>query len=48
MLADAREAMTALDAGLADSGWQAGWGAVLSGVDGRDPAAIERLPDSPV
>nr|VXZ89264.1 3D-(3,5/4)-trihydroxycyclohexane-1,2-dione hydrolase [Klebsiella pneumoniae] len=35
MLADAREAMTALDAALADSGWQAGWGAQIESVQSR-------------
>ncbi len=44
MLADAREAMTALDAALADSGWQAGWGAQIESVQSRqlkrDPARL--------
>ncbi len=43
MLADAREAMTALDAALADSGWQAGWGAQIERAEPsvkRDPARL--------
>ncbi len=44
MLADAREAMTALDAALADSGWQAGWGAQIESVQSRQLKDPARLP----
>ncbi|MGF0975807.1 thiamine pyrophosphate-dependent enzyme, partial [Klebsiella pneumoniae] len=43
MLADAREAMTALDAGLADSGWQAGWGAQIESVQSRQLKETQRV-----
>jgi 3D-(3,5/4)-trihydroxycyclohexane-1,2-dione acylhydrolase (decyclizing) len=43
MLADAREAMTALDAALADSGWQAGWGAQIESVQSRQLKETQRV-----
>ncbi|MCS5947585.1 hypothetical protein LNP05_05350 [Klebsiella pneumoniae subsp. pneumoniae] len=43
MLADAREAMTALDAALADSGWQAGWGAQIESVQSRQCKETQRV-----
>ncbi|EOF9264625.1 3D-(3,5/4)-trihydroxycyclohexane-1,2-dione acylhydrolase (decyclizing) [Klebsiella pneumoniae] len=43
VLADAREAMTALDAALADSGWQAGWGAQIESVQSRQLKETQRV-----
>ncbi|VCZ33954.1 hypothetical protein [Klebsiella pneumoniae] len=38
-----REAMTALDAALADSGWQAGWGAQIESVQSRQLKETQRV-----
>ncbi len=43
MLADAWEAMTASDAALADSGWQAGWGAQIESVQSRQLKETQRV-----
>lgn len=43
LLADAREALTALDDALADAGWQAGWGAQIASVQSSQLKETQRV-----